>query len=58
MAQPEVKNKVGRPCRYLTTQQFQTFLNQDFYHLKLYSKASFWISLTILGAIVANYIMG
>ena len=43
--------------KYLTKDEFFKFVHNDFYHLKLYAKASFWISLTVLAVIIAKFIM-
>jgi hypothetical protein len=45
----------GRPPKYLTVERFEKFLSNDFWHLKIMVKASFWITLTILAAIIAQW---
>ena len=54
----------GRKPKYLTIKRFEEFINNDFWHIKQevwhakwYAKASFWISLAILTAIIAKFIM-
>ena len=48
----------GRKPRYLTIERFDRWITGDYWHTKMYAKASFWVSLMILGAIIANYIVG
>lgn len=44
--------------KYLTIEAFSKFLNQDFWHLKVKVNAILWITLAILAAIIAKFIMG
>lgn len=43
---------------YMTIEMFEKFMTNDFYHLKLAVHASLWISLTILAAIIARWVIG
>jgi len=52
------KNSKGRKPKYLTEERFERFVGNEFWHVKQYSKASLWISLAILVAIIARFIMG
>ena len=44
--------------RYLTVERFETFLNNEFYHLKVRVGIIFWVVLAILAAIIASWATG
>ena len=55
----------GRKPRYVTIERFEDFINNDVAHMKqdifrnrFYSKGSFWVSLAIMTAIIAQFIIG
>ena len=48
----------GRKPRYLTIERFDRWVNNEFWHTKQYAKWSLWISLVILTAIIAKFIIG
>ena len=48
---------MARPNKYLTISKFEQFISNDFWHLKQKVNALFWIALTILGAIIANWVV-
>ena len=43
---------------YLTSARFEYFLSNEFSHLKIRVSIVFWVTLTILGAIIAKWVMG
>ena len=45
-------------AKYMTIERFEKFCSNDFWHLKVKVNAVLWIVLTILGAIIAKWIMG
>ena len=51
-------NNKGRKPKYLTAEVFQQFLNNEFSHLKIRVDIVFWVTLTILGAIIAKWVIG
>ena len=51
-------NCKGRKPKYLTVDRFDKFLNNEFYHVKLRVDAVFWVTLAVLGAIIAKWVMG
>ena len=48
----------GRKPKYLTVDMFNEFKNNDFWHVKQYAKWSLWVSITVLAAIIARFIIG
>jgi len=50
--------KQKRERKYLTIDRFENFVTNEFAHVSIYAKASFWVSLTILAAIIGRYIIG
>ena len=48
----------GRKPRYLTIERFEKWVMNDYWHTKLYARASFWVSLVILAAIIVKFITG
>ena len=53
-----MENHRGRKPKYLTVEVFNHFLSQDFWHLKIKVNAVLWITLTILAAIIAKWVLG
>jgi len=55
----------GRKPKWLTIKRFDEFVNNDIRHIKedawktkLYARASFWVSVTVLAAIIVKFITG
>lgn len=53
-------DKRGRNWRakYLTMEQFEKFLGNDFWHLKWKVDFIFWVVLAILGAFIVKWVIG
>lgn len=52
------KNCRGRPCKYLTVEKFDQFLNNDFKHLNRKVNIQFAILVAVFAAVVARLIVG
>lgn len=48
----------GRRAKYLTVDRFEKFVSNEFWHLKVKTNAVLWITLTILAAIIAKWVLG
>ncbi len=55
-----MENRRGRNWKkkYMTIEVFEKFLCNDFWHLKVKVNFIFWVTLTILGAIIAQWAVG
>jgi hypothetical protein len=58
-------HNTGRKPRYLTIERFEKWLDNDYAHTqcdtwkaKWYARSSFWVSVTVLAAIIAKFITG
>ena len=44
--------------KYMTIERFERFVSNEFWHVKQYARWSLWVSLAILVAIIARFILG
>ena len=50
-------NKRGRPLKYLTLEEWRKWLNNDWRHAELRSRATFWFSVSILIAVIGKLVV-
>lgn len=58
----KMEKKRGRPAKYLLLDEWQRFLREDFYHLKLWVKILLWlnggIALAVITKLVKDFFWG